>query len=194
MIEDLARFVDRAVVGGGEDGLQVTVGSERDLIGLRGVGLGVVVDFDGMTGAPHYRATEDALRLIVRLAQATERGKARVMVQTSRKDQPLLDTLVSGHSRPFLEAEANLREQAGFPPFGSLIAIEIDVDHDADTLIRGAVGEHGVVRGPARMRDRQRWLIQGSDLDQARIGLRSAVGTLRSQGARVRVDADPIDL
>ena len=194
MIEDLARFVDRTRIGGGEDGLQVAVGSERDLVGLGGVGLGVVVDFDGMTGAPHYRATEDTLRLIARLAQATEPGRSRVMVQTSRKDQPLLRTLVAGHAKPFLDAEAELRERAGFPPFGSLIAIEIDVDHEADTLIREAVGEHGVVRGPARMRDRQRWLIQGPDLDQARIGLRSAVGTLRSQGARVRVDADPIDL
>jgi primosomal protein N' len=117
-----------------------------------------------------------------------------LIIQTSRTDQELLKALVSGHSEHFLAAEMERRKSADFPPFGSLIAMEVDVDHDADELIRSAVGSSATVRGPARMRDRMRWLIQGDDLTVARISLRAAVGGLRQQGARVRVDADPIDL
>lgn len=195
LVEDVSRFVDPRLVGTAEDSRIVVVGSERDLVGRSGVGLGVVVDFDGMSGAPHYRATEDTLRLLVRLGQAVERGSGhRLIIQTSRPDQELLKALVSGHSEHFLAEELERRKAADFPPFGSLIAIEVDIDHDADDAIRAAVGGSAAVRGPARMRDRMRWLIQGDDLALARISLRSAVGELRQQGARVRVDADPIDL
>jgi primosomal protein N' (replication factor Y) len=193
--EDVSRFVDPSLVGTAQDDRRVVIGSERDLVGRSDVGLAVVVDFDGMSGAPHYRATEDTLRLLARLGQTVGRGPGRrVLVQTSRTEQELLKALVSGHSQHFLAAELRRREAARFPPFGSLIAIEVDVDHEADATIRSALGSSASVRGPARMRDRMRWLIQGDDLTIARIALRSAVGDLRSQGARVRVDADPIDL
>jgi primosomal protein N' (replication factor Y) len=195
VVDDVARFVDPGLIASADERRQVRVGSERDLVGLSDVGLGVVVDFDGMAGAPHYRATEDALRLLARLGQAVDRGPGhRLIIQTSRTDQELLKALVSGHSEHFLAAEMERRKSADFPPFGSLIAMEVDVDHDADELIRSAVGSSATVRGPARMRDRMRWLIQGDDLTVARISLRAAVGGLRQQGARVRVDADPIDL
>lgn len=195
IVEDVGRFVDASRVGTAEEARQVVVGSERDLVGRSNIGLGVVVDFDGMAGAPHYRATEDTLRLLARLGQAIERGKGhRVVIQTSRTDQELLRTLLSGHPQHFLTAESERRRSAGFPPYGSLIAIEIDVDHDADEALRYAIGSSAVVRGPARMRDRVRWLIQGDDLSNARMALRGVVGELRQQGARVRIDADPIDL
>ncbi len=195
IVEDVTRFVDPSLVGTSDDGRVVVVGSERDLVGRTGVALGVVVDFDGMAGAPHYRATEDTLRLLARLGQAVGRGKGhRMMIQTSRKDQELLKAVVSGHSEHFLTAELARRRAAGFPPYGSLIAVEVDVDHDADAVLRRAIGESAAVRGPARMRDRLRWLIQGDDLTTARLALRTAVEALRHGGARVRVDADPIDL
>jgi hypothetical protein len=39
-----------------------------------------------------------------------------------------------------------------------------------------------------------RWLIQGKNLDPARLALRPVLSTLRNKGAKVRVDVDPIDL
>lgn len=195
IVEDVSRFVDAAIVGSSDDGRQVIVGSERDLVGRSGVGLAVVVDFDGMAAAPHYRATEDTLRLLARLGQAVERGKRhRLLIQTSRTEQELLRAILSGHSEHFLLAEMQRRKTAGFPPVGALIAIEADVDHDGDQVIRKAIGDSATVRGPARMNDRLRWLVQGDDLTSARLALRTAISGLRQQGARVRVDADPIDL
>jgi hypothetical protein len=61
-------------------------------------------------------------------------------------------------------------------------------------VIRSALADMATVRGPAEMRDRSRWLISGETLTDARIALRGVVDGLRSKGAKVRVDADPIDL
>ena len=195
IVDEIASFVGSEVVGTSDDGLLVTVGSERDLVELLAVGLGVVVDLDGMSGAPHYRANEDALRLIVRLAHRVARGdRNRVVAQTSAVDQPIVTALETGKAAPFLQEESESRRKARFPPFAELIAIEVAGDADADSILRECIGEAAEVRGPAAMRDRNRWLIQGSDLSDVRIALRGAVGSLRAQGAKVRVDADPIDL
>jgi hypothetical protein len=60
-------------------------------------------------------------------------------------------------------------------------------------VLRAAVAD-ATVLGPAPGPIGERWLIQGADLHRTRILLRSAVQILRDGGARVRVDADPIDL
>jgi hypothetical protein len=57
-----------------------------------------------------------------------------------------------------------------------------------------AAAVDATVLGPAPGPVGERWLIQGTDLHRTRILLRSAVQTLRDAGARIRVDADPIDL
>ena len=195
VVDEIATFVGQGLVGAAGDGSGVTVGSERDLVGLGDIGLGVVLDVDGMAGAPHYRAREDALRLIVRLAHRVSRGAGhRVLVQTSATDQSVVEALVAGRSDSFIEEETAIRKAASFPPFGELVAIEVGAGPNADQMLRRAIGSLGTVRGPAAMADRERWLIHGDDLTPGKIALRSAVGLLRSQGARVRVDADPIDL
>jgi primosomal protein N' len=195
IVDEVATFVGQEAVGTVDDARVVTVGSERDLVELGEIGLGVVLDVDGMAGAPHYRAREDALRLIVRLAHHVSPGSGhRLLLQTSAKEQPVVKALIAGRSDVFLSQESASREAASFPPFGELVAVEVRDGHNADQTLRAAIGFLGTVRGPAAMADRERWLIQGDDLTGARIALRSAVGVLRSQGARVRVDADPIDL
>lgn len=195
VVEDVRRFIDPELVGTAEEGRLVTVGSERDLVNRFDVTLGVVVDADGMLGAPHYRAAEDTLRLIARLAQSTDRANSgRVVLQTSDPDHPVIHTLVSGHPQKFLANELDVRKKAGFPPEGQLIAIEVRDSDDADADLRSAVAAPATIRGPAKMRDRQRWLIQGEDLSDTRLALRPVLGRLRNAGAKVRVDADPIDL
>jgi primosomal protein N' (replication factor Y) len=197
IIDEVASFAGASNVGQSEDRRAITVGSERDLVGLGTIDLGVVVDIDGIAGAPNYRAAEDALRLCVRVAHHIRRGdRNRLIVQTSATMQPVVQALAAGKSGPFLSDELMARKSAGFPPHGQLIAIEVaGVDSgDADVILRDVVAPAATLRGPAPMRDRSRWLIQGPDLDPTRIGLRSAVGKLRSDGATVRVDADPVDL
>jgi len=182
-------------VGVAGEGKLVTVGSERDLIGCGEMALSVAVDIDGMAHAPTYRASEDAFRLLVRVAQLVGRGKGnRMLIQTALVDQPIVTALRLGRSGPFLDALMAERRSSRFPPYGELIALEIDRAVPVGEAIATAVGNNARVLGPAPMRDRDRWLIQGPDLTAARVALRQVTGTLRDKGARVRIDVDPIDL
>jgi len=192
--DDLRRMIG-GDVGPVEDRKLVIVGSERDLVGMRDIWLAVAVDVDGITMAPHYRAAEDALRLLVRLAQTVTRGgRGRCLLQTSLADQLVVRTLLEGRSEDFLQEELGSRRDHGFPPVGSLIAIETDDEHQAGLLLSEHLSDHAAVLGPAPIQDRFRWLIQGRDLAEARIALRPVLTTLRGRGAKVRVDVDPIDL
>ncbi|RLE15828.1 MAG: hypothetical protein DRJ28_03135 [Actinobacteria bacterium] len=194
IVDDLGQLVGDEVGRVGDEKL-VTVGSERDLIGIRNIGLAVAVDVDGFTMAPHYRAAEDALRLLVRLAQTVQRGAGhRCLVQTSAPNQEVIEALVKGRSEPFLGRELTSRKEFGFPPAGSLIAIEADKAHDPESLLSEGLMAVATILGPVPVRDRIRWLIQGRDLERARLALRPILTTLRGRGARVRVDVDPIDL
>ena len=117
-----------------------------------------------------------------------------MLIQTSNTADPVVAALESGTAMEFLSQESSDRRRAGFPPFGELIAIETSSRPEHDAAIRQAIDEVATVRGPAELRDRSRWLVSGPTLDDARIGLRGVVDALRNDGAKVRVDADPIDL
>jgi len=119
---------------------------------------------------------------------------SRCVVQTADPNQPVIAALVHGRSQDFLLTELALRRRFGFPPVGSLIAIETDDIHDAGDLLVEAIAPHASVLGPAKVGERMRWLIQDRDLGAARLALRPVISTLRSKGAKVRVDVDPIDL
>jgi primosomal protein N' (replication factor Y) len=192
MVEDFSRSFG-SDVGPAGSGCRITVGTERDLVGLAPVDLVVVVDPDIWILAPNYRADEDALRLLVRAALAAKPGRGRrAIVQTSLANHAVFDALRSGDPLPFMDAVVARREESGFPPVGELIALETDAP-DAAELLGEAAGEASLL-GPAREAERERWLIQGRDLTRVRMRLRSAVRQLRDGGFRVRVDADPLDL
>ena len=193
VVEDLRRSFGDEVTPVGDGGV-VGVGTERDLVGVSNLDLAVAVDADGPILAPHYRAEEDALRLLVRLALTVQRGRGkRCIVQTGDPRQPVIEALRSGVPFPFLDDVLAQRASTGFPPIGEIIAIESSGSDNADTVLRAAAVD-ATVLGPAPGPVGERWLVQGTDLHRTRILLRSAVQTLRDAGARIRVDADPIDL
>ena len=193
IVDDIGRFVDS--VGRQGDKKLVTVGSERDLVDITKVALSVAVDVDGLAMAPHYRAAEDAFRLLVRLAQTVMGGRGRrCIVQTALRDQDVVDALVRGRSRPFLEGEMKSRERFGFPPVGSLLAIEVDRAEGAQELLTKHIGSLATILGPAPAGHRTRWLLHGRNRAAPRRSLRHAPPPPPSHGARVRVDVDPIDL
>ncbi len=190
--DDLARIFG-GDVGSVGSGRRIVVGTERDLVGLEPVDLVVVVDPDSGILAPNYRADEDALRLLSRAVLAARPGRGRrALVQTSLADNRVFDALRSGDPIDFMTETLRSREISGFPPVGDLIAIETDAV-DAGPMLVDAVGDASLL-GPAREGDRDRWLIQARDLSSVRLRLRSAVQHVRDSGARVRVDADPVDL
>lgn len=182
----------RRLVSGGD----VTVGTERDLVGLAPVDLAVVVDADGLVLAPHYRAGEDALRVLARVTAAVRRGSGRrCMVQTSDPHHEVIAALRRGDPLAYLHAELAARANEGFPPAGELIVVETEGEPPtAAERLRVAMGGHGQVLGPAEVRGRRRWLLQGRDLRTVRVALRGLVQDWRDGGTRVRVDADPLDL
>jgi primosomal protein N' (replication factor Y) len=173
----------------------VIVGTERDLPGLS-VDLTVVVDADGPIMAPTYRAAEDALRLLARAVAAAGDGRGRrAIVQTADPGHPVIGALVKGDPVGFVRADSARRAALGFPPGGEILAVEasglIGVARDD---LAAEVGDRAVVLGPAPAGDALRWLVQARDLTAARVVVRRVVGRWREAGARVRVDADPIDL
>jgi primosomal protein N' (replication factor Y) len=191
-VDDLARIFGNHVGPVGSD-CRIAVGTERDLVGLPPVDLVVVIDPDTGILAPNYRADEDALRLLARATLAARPGRGRrALIQTSLADHRVFDALRSGSPTDFMTETLRRREASGFPPIGDLIALETDAT-DAGPTFMEAAGEVSLL-GPAKEGDRERWLIQGRDLSAVRLRLRSAVQHVRDGGARVRVDADPVDL
>jgi primosomal protein N' len=175
--------------------LPVSVGTERDLAGLDRMGLVVAADVDSLMLGHNYRAGEEALRILARLANTLETGPGRrMMVQTSLPESDLVTTLRRGDPMPYLEAQLVERARMGLPPASEIIAVELRGNGsilEADTEVRALGAE--TVLGPAVMPGHSRWLLQGA-LGSVRLALRPLVQAWRERGWTVRVDSDPIDL
>jgi primosomal protein N' (replication factor Y) len=175
----------------------VMVGSEADLASLQPVGLAVAVDADGLILGSHFRAAEEALRVLARLAGRVASGSGhRAMVQTSLPTHPVIEALRRGDPVPFLEQELEERRKMGFPPNGELVILEIrgTIPTGVEAALESAA-DRAMVLGPAPRRDGgRRWLIQGSDLTTFRHNLRPLVQKWRDGDATVRIDSDPLEL
>ena len=190
--EQLSRSLPTGAVG---SEAPIWVGTERDLPAVNDVDLAVVVDADGLTHAPNYRAGEDALRLLARVAGTVGTGRGRrCMIQTGRPDEPVLGALRHGDPVKLLTAILEERATTRLPPAGEVIVVELDVAGGADGEIRELAGNRAEVFGPAEHAGRHRWMVQGSDLRLFRVGLRRLVHGWRDAGTRVRIDVDPLEL
>jgi primosomal protein N' (replication factor Y) len=197
--ERLVREIDRRL--GGQmaaihpTDLPVAVGTERDLPGLEPAPLVVAVDVDGLMLGHNYRTTEEAIRILARLANVVEAGSGRrMMAQTSLPGAALITALRRGDPMPFLEELLAERARLGLPPATEILAIEIrgvEEPRRFDEELRGL--EPPALLGPAPSPHGWRWLLQGT-LGLLRARLRPLVQRWRESGATVRVDADPIDL
>ena len=188
-------------VGGEGDGAPITVGTEAALAGAGIFDLVVVVDADGLFYAPHYRADEEALRIMVRLAGRLSEGAGRrLLVQTSSPGHRVLAALRKGDGTGFLQDELDRRIETGFPPQGQLMALEIRGENfdraserlhsEMATLERAGASVHG----PVNFSSGLRWLVEGNDLWAVKKELRPLVARWRHRGLVVRVDVDPLDL
>ena len=147
LINEASGFLGHDKVGEVDSGRPVVVGTERDLPGLTGIDLTVIVDADGPLLAPHYRAAEDGLRLLARavLAAGTGRGdggrSSRPPTRTARPSRPCCGAIPSRCWKSHLAERAAL----GLPPGGELLVVE------ADDLPDGAdAGAPGGGGGPGR--------------------------------------------
>lgn len=192
LIEEVAGFIPAGPVGSANS---TWVGTERDLPLVSDVDLAVVVDADGLIHAPNYRAGEEALTLLARVAETVGTGSGRrAMVQTGRPDDPVIEALRRGDPIEYLSTQIETRATTGLPPAGEVLVAEVDTAPDADHELRALVAGRAEVFGPADRDGRSRWLIQGRDLRPVRIGLRRLAQSWRDTGARVRIDVDPLEL
>jgi primosomal protein N' len=171
----------------------VMVGTERDLAGLEPVSLVVAANVDALLMGTGYRAAEEALRQLARLANMLRAGRGRrMMIQTESPGSDLVQTLRRGNPIPYLERVLVDRARAGLPPSTEMIAIEVrgDSPQGVEDEIAGLGASE--VFGPMAIDDGRRWLLSGS-LTKVRKDLREHAGRWRERGATIRIDADPID-
>ncbi len=198
---ELRRHLGEARVGSVGDDVPIAVGTEASLAGAGTFDLVVVVDADGILYAPHYRAEEEALRIMVRLAGMLSPGSGhRLVVQTSSPGHRVLSALRKGDGVEFLHEELDRRIEAGFPPQGQLIAVEVRGENlEANSVrlgreLKGIEDARASVHGPAEGVSGLRWLVEGDSLWEVKGRMRSVVSRWRQRGWAVRVDVDPIDL
>ncbi|MFQ5555710.1 MAG: hypothetical protein ACE5GC_10135, partial [Acidimicrobiia bacterium] len=162
VVDDLARSLGRDVAAAGTDA-PVTVGTERDLPAPGSRDLAVAVAPERLWLAPHYRAEEEALRVLARVAATVRRGRGRrCVVQTADPDHRVVAAIRSGDGTSLIEQLVSERSAVGFPPGGELIAVEVrgepTVVHRELELV---VDDAADLYGPADSGDRSRWLVQG---------------------------------
>ncbi|MFO7638802.1 MAG: primosomal protein N' [bacterium] len=174
----------------------------RTLLGLvwpNPVGLVAAVNFDYELSVPEYHVRERAFAALATLVTRAESAGAKLVVQTRRPDEPVIDAGLSRDVAGFMAGELGLRQEAGLPPWQRLAVIEVGdgnrgaVLTQAGRIARALSGRRGVeVVGPAEAPgQRVRLLVRfprgrslGTLLDRS---------LLRQGHLRVRVDVDPKD-
>lgn len=194
VVEELRRAFGEAIAAA-PAGTPVQVGTERDLVGLGAVDVAVALDVDGLLLAPNYRAEEEALRVLSRMASLVRGGSgSRLVLQTAQPGHRVVGALRRGRGLEAMRDVVADRTEAGFPPGRDLLAIEVVGDPASVNCSLAELGTDVDVLGPADSRGRWRWLVQGDDLKTAKVQLRASVQQWRDAGLRVRIDVDPIDL
>lgn len=184
------------LVGEPDDDRPVVVGTERDLAAVAGVDLAVAVDVDGLTFGSHFRAAEEALRVLARLAGRVRRRTGnRMIVQTSLPEQAVVAALRRGDPREFARVELAARAEMGYPPSTEMLVVDVRAGGEGiDGDLREIADESVSVMGPADTHESRRWLVQGPGLGGFKLALRPLVQRWRDSGGVVRIDVDPLDL
>ena len=109
--------------------LDILVGTQMLAKGLdfEGVNLVGVMQADQLLNFPHFRAHERAFQLLTQVAgragRREERGK--VLIQTYKKDHPVLEDVINHNYDRFFNIEITEREKFHYPPFTKLIEISL---------------------------------------------------------------------
>lgn len=173
----------------------VLVGTEAVLhrreVRRRRPGLVAFVDFDAELFAARYRASEQALWLIVRAAHvmaAAPRHETRVLLQTHQPDHPVVVAAREGCPEVFLVEEARRRVSYDLPPHSALAHVRAD-DPVVDAVHAALSETHWSQRGVGADRTEGQLLVRAPDADVLAEALEVGLGAARAVGtARVVVD------
>lgn len=88
------------------------------------VGLVGLLSVDRQLSRPNFRASETALVQLYRMTTGLEQ-QFSVVVQTSRPDHEVIQTLLADKWKAFYQQELTSRKAFSYPPFASLVTIEL---------------------------------------------------------------------
>lgn len=175
------------------------------------VTLSAILDADATLRFPDFRAEERTFSLVTQLAGRSGRGAAggKVIVQTLAPAAPSISRAATHDSPGFLEGELKRRKTLSYPPYSSLIRIQMAAAGEA-ALDRAAavVGERvngslpggTSMLGPAPMfrarnRFRRRFLIKSTSRGETIAAVYSAVETMLAEKVFkdivLSIDVDP---
>lgn len=181
--EELAAAANRPVVAvtGKDDEVaarsDLYVGTEAALYRVGPVDVVAFLEFDSEMLAPRFRASEQALALIVRAGRLAP----TVMLQTFNPDHEVVRAASEANPDIVTAAERERRSMLGLPPFGALalatgaFSDEVVSQLDPDRVQVGGDGD-------------QRFLLRSTDWTTLGAAINE---TTRPPGSRVRVAVDP---
>lgn len=171
------------------EGARLVVGTEavlhdtQDSLGSQ-VGLVVFLDFDQELLAARYRASEQALGLLVLASRLVAGRRGSVLVQTRNPSHEVIEAAMATDPALVCTAERPRREILGLPPAASLAAVGGEA---AKEWIQRFGNPEGVeVQGP---RDGW-WLLRADDP----VTLADAAGAVKRPPGRLRLRVDPMQL
>jgi len=181
--EELEAAANRpaVVVTGGDDApprrADLYVGTEAALYRVEPVDVVAFLEFDSEMLAPRFRASEQAMALIVRAGRLAP----TVMIQTFNPDHEVVRAALAADPDIVVSEERERRRMLGLPPYGALASVtggysdEVVAELDRSVI---QVGRDGADRYLLRAAD---WTTLGRAINE----------TARPSGARVRVAVDP---
>ncbi len=173
--------------------------------------VGVLLPDQGMN-LPDFRAAERTFQLLEQVAGRAGRAErpGRVIIQTYNPEHPAIAALPSHDYEGFVINELARRKEAGYPPFGRLVALRLEgPDPDAVAASAARVADRGRaiggnevrIRGPAEapialLRGQTRWQVWLSSEDRVALSIcaQKAAAAGAAPGVWVSIDVDPLSV
>lgn len=165
------------------------VGTEAVLHRVEAAEMVAFLDFDQELLAPRFRASEQALWLLVRAARLVRETRGTVLVQSRLVGHEVLRAVAECDVDVVARAEEERRRLLGFPPYGAL-AEASGAPEAVTALVDGLAGRRVEVLGPAAAGARLRALLRSASYDDLCDALAETVRAAKERG-RLRVDVDP---
>ncbi|MDQ3759699.1 MAG: primosomal protein N' [Actinomycetota bacterium] len=172
--------------------------------------LSVIVDADSSLRFPDFRAEERTFALVSQLAGRSGRGGAgRVLIQTLAPGAEAIRSAADHDAAGFLAAELERRRELSYPPFATLVRIEMSAQdarvaegaaQQTAARLRPLLPRDATLLGPAprfRLRDRERRQVlvktveRQDALDAVRKAVEKAIAAKALRGVQLSVDVDP---
>jgi primosomal protein N' (replication factor Y) len=199
--ERVARELERAsipapvvrVVRGDEPGEHrphpaVIVGTLAAANTTRNAGCVCVADLDQLLARPDFRASEYAFQVLHQLARSLA-PSGRFLIQTREPEHHAVQGFVRNSYRYFYDRELPFREETRYPPFGTVVRVEIDPAALGD-LRDAAEAAGGEVIGALPRGRKLNGLLRCRELDELLGPLRTFAGS----HSGTKVDVDPVDV